>query len=229
MKKLLERADLAVEAAVINDVIKFENATELLHDEHAAIVRVNDVKKCVFEDIDVAKDYIKKHGIAGRVCLLNMPLDAPTVFGLSSEPCRTFAYLRPLPPQPSGKTVIKRLAPSLAETVRAVYVKKPTGYTVEQIAELMRTKGVFGALENGKLAGFVGRHYDGNMGMLEVLDGFRGRGIGTELSKFIIGYVMTFGRTPICDVYISNAASLYMQKKLGSTCSKNYTVWGKLE
>lgn len=229
MKLLLENSELKVEATVINDVVRFEGAGVIVHDARAAIVKAGETYKCVFDGADTAKEYFERFNIAGKVCLLNMPLNAPEIFGMDTAACKTFAYLAPMPPLPDGAVDIKRLAPSLAETVREAYAKHgAAGYTTEQVAALMRDKGIFGAIADGKLAGFVGRHTDGNMGMLEVFEPFRRRGIGIALAEFMIAYVMTFGRTPICDVFTDNAASLAMQTKLGMTAAHGYTFWGKL-
>lgn len=229
MELLLENPELKVEAAVIDDVVRFEHARVIAHDEHAAIVKAGETYKCVFDDIDRAREYIARFGIRGKACLLNMPADAPAILGLDAAACKTFAYLAPMPPLPDGSVAIKRLAPSLAETVREAYVKHgAAGYTVEQVAALMRDKGIFGAIVGGKLAGFVGRHADGNIGMLEVFEPFRRRGLGRALAEFMIAYVMTFGRTPICDVFTDNAASLSMQDKLGMTAARGLTFWGAL-
>ena len=230
MELLLENRALKVEAAVINDVVSFEGATLIVHDERAAIAKSGEVHKCVFSDISHAAEYFKKYGISGKVCLLNAPLNAPEVFGFEAEACKTFAYLSPMPPLPDKSVTIKRLAPSLAETVRSEYAKSgAAGYTTEQVAELMRTKGVFGAIVDGKLAGFIGRHSDGNMGMLEVYENFRRRGLGMTLTRFMMAYIMTFGRTPVCDVFIKNAPSIALQHKLGMTEANGYTFWGTLD
>ena len=91
---------------------------------------------------------------------------------------------------------------------------------------ILRGKGVFGAFKDSGFAGFVGRHDDGTMGLLHVFDTFRRRGMGVELEKFMIGYVMTFGRVPLCDVYTDNAVSIEMQNKLGLTAAADgYTYW----
>lgn len=225
----MERPELKVESAVINDVVRFENASVIVHDARAAIVKAGATHKCVFDCVDTAREYIERFGIKGKVCLLDMPIDAPRLFGMQAAACKTFAYLASMPPLPDGTVTVKRLAPSLAQTVRDAYVKHgAAGYTVEQVAALMRDKGVFGAIVGGKLAGFVGRHDDGNMGMLEVFEPFRRRGIGIALAQFMIAYVMTFGRTPICDVFTDNAASLAMQTKLGMTAAHGYTFWGEI-
>ena len=155
------------------------------------------------------------------MCMLGAPE------GLAPDPCFTYAYLEPMPPLstlPSG-VEIKRHSPSLAETVLNAYHNPGGGYTVERIAAIMRDKGVFGAIANGKLAGFIGRHRDGSMGMLEVFEPYRRRGIAIALEKFLITYVMTFGRTPFCDVYCDNPASIALQGKLGLRKGCGYTYW----
>ncbi|MCM1368343.1 MAG: GNAT family N-acetyltransferase [Roseburia sp.] len=222
--KLMQRPQYKVEAAILNDAVEFEGAQALVSDDRAAIVKMGELYKCVFEDIRVFSDYAAEYGISGEVCLLGAPPDAPAKIGFSAEACTSFAYFDPLPPPCDPAVTIKRLAPTLAETVHAAYTN-PGNADVTHIADIMRDKGVFGAIVNGKLAGFIGRHGDGSMGMLEVFDGFGGRGIGTALEKFMINYVMSFGRTPICDVFCQNAASLALQKKIGLTAADGLTFW----
>lgn len=222
--KLLDNPEYKVEAAVINDAVKFENATPLLSDERAAIVRMGELCKCVFADVRDYDAYAVRYGLDGEVCLLGAPLNAPSTVGFEANACKSYAYFKELPPPCDPSVVIKRLAPTLAETVHAAY-HNPGNSDVSHIAQLMRNKGVFGAIVNGKLAGFIGRHDDGSMGMLEVFEDFRGRGIGTALEKFMINYVMSFGRTPICDVFYDNSASVTLQNRIGMTAARGYTFW----
>ena len=228
--KLLDNSTYAVERAVLNDVIKFENGRMVVHDDKCAVVRVGNWHKCVFADITDFNGYADKYGLYGNVCFLGASETADKALGFESSPCVTFAYLGAMPPQtelPRG-VEIKRLAPSLAQTVVDAYHNPGGGYTVEHMAKVMREKGVFGAIADGKLAGFIGRHGDGSMGMLEVFDGFRKRGIGGALERFLINFVMTFGRTPFCDVYTDNAASMQMQKAVGLTPGCGYTFWTEI-
>ena len=222
---ILDRFDKRVEAAVLLDAVK--TGGELLHcDEHAAIVGCGRWTKCTLDSLDAVEHYKKLGLLRGNICYIGVPREAQGLFKISDAMCKTFAYLHDMPPVPSEGITIKRLAPSLAETVRSVYCgDEEDGYSVKDIEDIMRNMGVFGAIIDGKLAGFIGRHNDGSMGMLEVFDAFRRRGVGAALEKFLIGYIMTFMRVPHCDVYIDNAASLALQDKLGLTQSDGFTFW----
>lgn len=219
--KLLKSEKYAVERAAFEDVLNNENATVVIDEPHAAVIKMGDLFKCVFADERDYSCFMQKYGIGGHVCLLGAPQ------GLYDNPCRTFAYLNAMPPLPEiiSGVEIKRLAPSLAEVVLSKYHNGESGYTLERMDYLMREKGVFGAIVEGKLAGFIGRHNDGNMGMLEVFEPFRRRGIAAELEKFLITYIMTFSRVPLCDVYTDNLASMALQGKLGLTQGIGCTYW----
>ena len=219
--KLLNNPKYAVERAAIEDLVKFEGAEVVIDEPYAAAVKMGTWYKCVFSEQSDYNCYRKKYGISGDACLLGAPQ------GLYDDPCITFAYLNAMPPstEKSNRAEIKRLAPSLAQTVLSAYHNGESGYTLERMEYLMREKGVFGAIADGKLAGFIGRHGDGNMGMLEVFPEFRRRGLAAQLETFLITYIMTFGRVPVCDVYTDNPASLALQAKLGLTKGVGYTYW----
>ena len=217
--KLLCDDKYIVERAVIEDTVRFENAEVVIDEDCASVIRSGSWYKCVFKDEREYTDY-KKYGLTGNVCLLGAPK-------LDLDGCFTYAYLNPMPPLPDtvSGVEVKRLASSLAETVLKAYHNGESGYTTERMEELMREKGVFGAIAEGKLAGFIGRHGDGSMGMLEVFEPFRRRGLAAMLEKFLITYIMTFGRIPKCDVYTDNVASMSLQAKLGLTKGIGYTYW----
>lgn len=229
--KLLDNNEYAVERAVLGDVVRFENGEVIVHDERCVAVKIGNWHKCVLKDVTDFFDYADKYGLYGNVCLLGAPDNADKTLGFESSPCVTHAYLEPMPPTvslPHGVEV-KRLAPSLAQTVVNAYHNPGGGYTEERMAKIMREKGVFGAISGGKLAGFVGRHSDGSMGMLEVFEGFRRKGLGSALERFLINYVMTFGRTPFCDVYTDNKVSMDMQRAENLTPGRGYTFWTEIE
>ncbi|MCX4313532.1 MAG: GNAT family N-acetyltransferase [Clostridia bacterium] len=221
----------AVARAVLEDNVAFEGATVVVDDEKAAVIKCGDMHKAVFADISDFSDYADRYGLYGKLCFLGAPSDAPERVGFDAEPCTTYAYFGELPPAadiPSGVTV-KRLAATLADVVLEHYHNPGGGYTVPRIAEIMRSKGVFGAIKDGRLVGFIGRHGDGSMGMLEVFDGARRMGLGGALERFMINYVMTFGRIPYCDVFEDNPASLALQEKLGLTAGVGHTFWCEVE
>ncbi len=222
--KLIERPEYAVIKAVFDDAAN-EGGALIFSDKSGAAVKVGEFTKCVFAKPELFNEFKTEHGIEGGICLLGMPGSAPEVLGFKADACKTYAYLKPLP-LPLGDISIKRLAPSLAGFIASEYENRGSKLETAEAAELMRDKGVFGAFtRDSKLAGFIGRHFDGSMGMLKVFDGYRRRGIGEQLERFMICYIMTFPRVPHCDVYADNSASVALQHKLGMSEAPGYTFW----
>lgn len=75
---------------------------------------------------------------------------------------------------------------------------------------------LYGAFSpSGDIMGFTGFHSEGSMGMLTVLPEYRRRGVGEALEKHLLRTAIDEGRTPFCNVYLSNSASIALQEKLG--------------
>lgn len=227
MADILESSEYKIERLAFEDALAHEGARVVVRDGRAAVVSAGRWNMCVFADGADFYRYVDEYDLYGKICVFGAQKDLPDRLGLYAPACKMFAYLDPMPPAvdlPNG-VVVKRLAPSLAQTVMDAYTNRGGSYDVEHMAKIMREKGIFGAIVDGKLAGFIGRHGDGTMGMLEVYDEFRRRGIGAALERFLINYIMTFGRVPICDVYTDNPASLALQHKLGLTPATGYAFW----
>ena len=227
--KILENENLKVERAALDDIILHEGGELIFHDEHAAIVRLTDWHKCVFDSADSCDKYIKDLKISGDVCAMNLTSISPEFKPVLSGAYKTYAYLKPMPPEFDKSVTVKRLAPSLAGFIASEYNGCAAAvYDEAHIETLMRTKGIFGAIVESQLAGFIGMHEDGNMGMLRVFEKFRRHKIGEALEKFLISYIMTFGRVPICDVAEDNVPSIKLQEKLGLTAANANTYWIKI-
>lgn len=52
----------------------------------------------------------------------------------------------------------------------------------EYVEDRLKAGVIFGAFVDGRLAGFVGEHHEGSMGMLEVFPPYRGHGLGDRKS-----------------------------------------------
>lgn len=70
---------------------------------------------------------------------------------------------------------------------------------------------------DGALAGFIGRHLEGSLGMLFIFPEFRRRGFAEELEGAAIARCLGKGDIAYADIIMTNAASLALQKKLGFT------------
>lgn len=84
---------------------------------------------------------------------------------------------------------------------------------------------VFGAFVDGNLAGFIGEHDEGSMGMLEVFPAYRRRGLAVALESYQINRYLSEGRVPFDQVIVGNEKSLGLQKKLGMAVSEDTMSW----
>lgn len=95
----------------------------------------------------------------------------------------------------------------------------------EYVEDRLKAGVVFGAFVDGCLAGFVGEHHEGSMGMLEVFPPYRGRGLGLALESFQINRYLSEGRVPFDQVIVGNEKSMGLQKKVGMELSKDTMSW----
>jgi len=97
--------------------------------------------------------------------------------------------------------------------------------STEEMYKVVERKSLILGYEGDNLAGFIGEHLEGSMGMLYVLPDFRGKGYGTELERKYIADTIERGFIPFGQVEKNNAISLALQKKLGMTKSENLICW----
>lgn len=84
---------------------------------------------------------------------------------------------------------------------------------------------MWGLFENDKLAGFIGIHDEGSIGMLEVIKGYRRKGYGYLLEAYLINEYLKNHKVPYLEVEENNEISLALQRKLGFKISKNKSYW----
>lgn len=140
--------------------------------------------------------------------------------------CFQVVYTRKTPlPEPEG-VAIRPLGEEYAETVHSLY---PLIEKEERVREILRDGTVYGAflpVEGGEaLAGFIGTHEEGSMGMLHVMQAHRRKGIAEQLERFLINRLLEQGRTPYAQIFTDNAASLKLQEKLGLRVAGRKIYW----
>lgn len=94
----------------------------------------------------------------------------------------------------------------------------------------MADKELFGAYilsEAGKeeLAGFIGKHSEGSIGMLTVFPAYRRRNVALALETFMINRDLEQGFLPYGQVKDHNLASIALQQKVGLCFSKTSLFW----
>ena len=85
--------------------------------------------------------------------------------------------------------------------------------------------GMLGAWYQGELAGFMGTHEDGSMGLLEVLPPYRRLGISRALERKLIRTLREKGLRPYGNIFAENELSLAIHKKAGVLVSKEPVYW----
>ena len=95
----------------------------------------------------------------------------------------------------------------------------------EYLSWLLERRALYGAFRNGELVGFIGKHAEGSMGLLEVLPAWRRQGVGENLERFLIARELEQGDVPYCQVFTDNQASLALQRKLGLTLAEGTVIW----
>lgn len=85
--------------------------------------------------------------------------------------------------------------------------------------------GMTGAFIDGEIAGFIGSHSEGSIGMLEVLPKFRRRGLGKALEQYRINTYIKDGKVPYCHILETNEVSLALEKALGYNISDESSVY----
>lgn len=93
------------------------------------------------------------------------------------------------------------------------------------IETLIGRKQLWGIFDNDDLAGFIGVHLEGSMGLLEILPNYRRKGYGYQLEAFLINRFLQLNEVPFCQVTAGNFKSLSLQQKIGMDISKLSTTW----
>ena len=95
----------------------------------------------------------------------------------------------------------------------------------EYMKERLQTGNIYGAFVEDRLAGFAGVHQEGSLGMLEVYEKYRRKGIGRALEAFLINLHLSMGYTPYGEVAVENEASMELQGKMKLCLSKEVLYW----
>ena len=148
------------------------------------------------------------------------PLRELLGFDEASE-CWQAIYLKDTP-LPIGDFDIRRLDLSYAPFV-AEHYNGPD--CLEYMQWQINDGAMLGAFVDGELAGFIGRHDQGALGVLEVLPEYRRRGIAAALESAAINRELQEGHVPYGQIVIGNNASRAVQEKLGMSFADKNVWW----
>lgn len=150
--------------------------------------------------------------------------DAAQKFGYTQKMvCRQAVYLKKQPlPMPCGAPDIRPLDGRCLSFIMEHYTHADNE---AYLRERLESGAMFGAFAEGSLAGFIGTHAEGSMGMLEVLPRYRRHGVALTLETFLMNCLLDCGRVPFAQIVTDNEASLKLQQKLGFSFSDKTLSW----
>lgn len=136
--------------------------------------------------------------------------------------CVQAVYLDDKPLPVDEKIQICVLGPEwVSEVAENYHCVDDMGY----IRDLIDNKEIYGAFIDGSLAGFIGTHKEGTMGLLVVLPKYRLMGVGTALESHMVNLFLSRKQVPFGQVLEGNLKSLGLQKKLGFKISEKHLFW----
>ena len=95
----------------------------------------------------------------------------------------------------------------------------------ENNAEAFENEEVLGIFENHMLAGVIGRHPEGCIGMLHIFNEYRRKGFGEALEKAKINDLLDRNERIFEEVIEGNNASSFLQEKLGLVKGEKTIYW----
>lgn len=136
------------------------------------------------------------------------------------EPYVMYGYYGEMPPEETQA----QIRPLTAEDLDFVY--ENYGHASRGYLDMLLKKGVMiGAYVDGALAGFIGEHAAGAMGLLHVMPEFRRHHLGFALERADIRRILLSGSTPFCQVAVANTPSHNLQERLGLTRAEGRMYW----
>jgi len=121
-----------------------------------------------------------------------------------------------------GMVEIRRIGVECAEEAAAFY-DGPDG--ADYVREHLKEFGLYGAFLDGKLTGYIGRHPEGSLGILQVAPEYRRRKIAKALETYMINLSLEIGHVPFTEVVVGNEKSVALQESLGLCFAKNLIYW----
>lgn len=136
------------------------------------------------------------------------------------EPYVMYGYYGEIPPEETQAQIRSLTAEDLD------FVYENYGHASREYLEMLLKKGVMiSAYVDGALAGFIGEHAAGAMGLLHVMPEFRRHHLGFALERADIRRILLAGGRPFCQVAVANTPSHNLQERLGMTRAEGRMYW----
>ena len=116
---------------------------------------------------------------------------------------------------------IRRLGMDKLPFLLSHYEEADEGY----MTWLIQQGVMYGIYEENELAGFIGRHSEGSIGLLTILPQYRRKGLGEKLLRFYVNQELSQGHRPYAQILVGNEASRRLNEKIGMEFAENTVCW----
>ena len=103
----------------------------------------------------------------------------------NKKACYQILYKQPFGVQIPENTVVKPLLPT-DENIDFVTATYTLGFSREDIKRLMQDFTFYATYTGGEISGYIGRHDEGSIGLLEIMPKFRRMGLGAFLVDYSV-------------------------------------------
>ena len=178
----------------------------------------------LYAPVETGKVWLRKHEARGYDCMVlyddGLIAFAAERYALHiDDKCRQVVWTKPKAPEIVEKLGVRTANEEDGPLCFQIYRGSP------DVRQAITDGKVLLGYEGEELAGMVGIHGEGSIGMLVVLPPFRRKGYGAELEKRLIARQLSEGFIPFVHVYLSNAASLALQTSIGMDVSEGTLTW----
>lgn len=138
--------------------------------------------------------------------------------------CYQILYKEPFGVEIPLNTEVKPLPPT-DENVDFVTSTYTLGFSREDIKRLMTDFTFYATYTGGEISGYIGRHDEGSIGLLEIMPKFRRMGLGAFLVDYSVKMVNGEGDIAYCNIEAINEKSLKMHLKMNFIPSDKLVYW----
>lgn len=205
---------------IAKDIVSYAHIEDLLNRNHTIIFEsskgfiIKD-EDCSFiymsfSDLDVMKQELSKKRYEHYITYTKEVVD---FYGDNDKVKKLYQYIYPSTDLfDVDQYDVRVLSVDYASYIDSFYKAIAPG---ETSAHALERGDVIGIFEDNKLAGIIGRHPEGCMGMLKVLGEYRGKKYGEVLEKAMINKLIKEKQKVFCEVVDGNDVSFHLQNKLG--------------
>lgn len=178
------------------------------------------------ENVETGKEWLEKYSHLNHRLFVAFQKEIVDIlkkeYGLSETmECYQAVYPSNISPVCENELQIRCAEKKDIETIMTYYHKLEE----EELEKIIEGGDLFLGFQDEKMVGFVGKHLEGSMGLLEILPDYRRKGYGYIMESFLIDHMLKQNLIPFCQIEVDNEKSMALQRKIGMQISEEKMYW----